>query len=512
MSSGPKDPTLSHANVAVPYLPIPMPYVFYKCGCNALENIGNHAHGEDEKEEPVKDVEEDAPKHPDFLSLFPIQRLFYCDYFPTASVKAERNRCARNCFECPICDNTLTVVSESDAGTSSLVGSSTSPTASISELSKSGGAGGIHYLSCSVCRWSSLEVGLQFERPTGLATQMQKLEESNPSPEFKEFEHLRDHFDRLSRRFNASASSQSIIRSQGSLSLSSNGGWEVQAYEGTGVGEEEVVEEAAGLKLEEVSSLPQRLQQLDGQPRKRSAKRCRKCDHILIKPEQKAQATRFKIKQMAVEYLPTITLVNHPNAPPLPFTPGTHPTAIIPPLQLGVAVHVFLKFTNPIDQPMHVELSTTYNAEVEEGGLRNCDVTLLAPVFDVPPFTEFMDDEERKSPEGGEMPGIVEVKDNGVIVESKYGMNRVEFPLLVRVTRMVNEPMGVSDLAGTPVKEGGTGRVKVEKMEAFWWVTRMVNDVDGGDFGGDACEGVRRRVKVVKMEAVWVWVGWEMKE
>jgi hypothetical protein len=30
------------------------------------------------------------------------------------------------------------------------------------------------------------------------------------------------------------------------------------------------------------------------------SKRCRNCRHILIKPEQKAQATRFKIKLVAM--------------------------------------------------------------------------------------------------------------------------------------------------------------------------------------------------------------------
>jgi dynactin-4 len=34
----------------------------------------------------------------------------------------------------------------------------------------SAAAGGTHYLSCGVCRWESLEIGLKFERPTGLAS------------------------------------------------------------------------------------------------------------------------------------------------------------------------------------------------------------------------------------------------------------------------------------------------------------------------------------------------------
>ncbi|ORY50881.1 hypothetical protein BCR33DRAFT_497613 [Rhizoclosmatium globosum] len=76
----------------------------------------------------------------EFASFFCANCLFE---MPSASVKAERNRCARNCFECPTCLNTLTVVSALDGGA-------------------------VHYLACGVCRWESVEVGIKFDRPTGL--------------------------------------------------------------------------------------------------------------------------------------------------------------------------------------------------------------------------------------------------------------------------------------------------------------------------------------------------------
>lgn len=76
---------------------------------------------------------------------------------PTASVKGEKNRCARNCFLCPQCSNTLAVVAtDPDPSIDPL-----QPTASVGEPP--------YYLACSACKWDSKEVGLVFEKPTGLS-------------------------------------------------------------------------------------------------------------------------------------------------------------------------------------------------------------------------------------------------------------------------------------------------------------------------------------------------------
>src|SRR5580765_4010294 len=42
--------------------------------------------------------------------------------------------------------------------------------------------------------------------------------------------------------------------------------------------------------------------------RSKRSKRCPACTHILIKPEQKAQSVRYKIKLVAANYLPAITV------------------------------------------------------------------------------------------------------------------------------------------------------------------------------------------------------------
>lgn len=81
-----------------------------------------------------------------------------------------------------------------------------------------------HYLSCGVCRWDSLEIGVKFDRPTGIAreyycivdlpfqipislnfllVQMQKAESESPS--VAEFEQLREHYEKLGRLYSSTA-------------------------------------------------------------------------------------------------------------------------------------------------------------------------------------------------------------------------------------------------------------------------------------------------------------------
>jgi dynactin-4 len=67
------------------------------------------------------------------------------------------HRCARNCFQCPQCDHTLSVVA-SDPDPSIPLNSAA---ASVGEPP--------YFLTCNFCRWDSKEVGITFEKPTSLA-------------------------------------------------------------------------------------------------------------------------------------------------------------------------------------------------------------------------------------------------------------------------------------------------------------------------------------------------------
>lgn len=127
-------------------------------------------------------------------------------------------RCARNCFLCPNCRNTLTVV-PSDPPNDGLDRSSPIVSTSLGEPP--------FFLYCNHCRWDSAEVGITFEKPTGLAgtytlslptlppsltlphaAQLQKFEDS--APEALEFDRLKEHFEPFLR---ASSSSSAVAPS-----------------------------------------------------------------------------------------------------------------------------------------------------------------------------------------------------------------------------------------------------------------------------------------------------------
>ena len=124
-------------------------------------------------------------------------------------------RCARNCFMCPNCRNTLSIVPsdppDADDGRSLV--------ANLSVIGEPP-----FFLYCNYCRWDSAEVDITFEKPTGLAgelfsrllffsqaslfsrpsatAQLQKFEDS--APESLEFERLKEHFEPFLRASSSS--------------------------------------------------------------------------------------------------------------------------------------------------------------------------------------------------------------------------------------------------------------------------------------------------------------------
>ncbi|KAI8799926.1 dynactin p62 family-domain-containing protein [Cladochytrium replicatum] len=340
--------------------------------------------------------------------------VYYCPNclfeVPTASVKSEKNRCARNCFECPICQHTLSVVSVQDP---TWGGGRESPTTDrrSSPASPFGTTANVHYLSCGVCRWDSLEVGLKFERPTGLAMQLQKTEEDRP--DVKEFEHLREHFEKVFRANSGSSYGRGLgnqanpllsnipglsnlpyMNRSNSGSLSNRAEQKFEAYESITEPPRSTTEdngELEDLRMEAVTTLDQRLFQLEDQPRLRSQlkpqriqlrtkrqKRCRGCEHVLIKPEPKPQLTNFKIKLVAIDFLPNITI-----APPHVQWPinGTKP------------VEVAFRFTNPLEQEIAVALTAQPETIAAD---TPWDVTLMAPNFTVGPYNVMWEYEEQQ--------------------------------------------------------------------------------------------------------------------
>src|ERR1700722_13704160 len=92
----------------------------------------------------------------------------------------------------------------------------------------------------------------------------------------------------------------------------------------------------------------------------KTSKRCPSCAHILIKPEQKSQSVRYKIKLVAANYLPAINVA-------LPHTQIPTRSAAKPTIEdekeasgrmtAGKTYPFHLALTNPLYDPIQVRLS-----------------------------------------------------------------------------------------------------------------------------------------------------------
>lgn len=156
-------------------------------------------------------------------------------------------------------------------------------------------------------------------------------------------------------------------------------------------------------------------------------KRCPSCRHILIKPEQKAQSVRYKIKLVAANYLPAITA--H-----LPHAQAKRPSAATKPsagdddqtggasgnsMNAGKTYPFQLALTNPLYDPIHVRLNvqrhhvpvatsaTTVPAQ-EKARRPPFAVSLPTSAFPIAAFAEAWEYEDDEEMFGEEDEGNVE--------------------------------------------------------------------------------------------------------
>ncbi|KZT28395.1 dynactin p62 [Neolentinus lepideus HHB14362 ss-1] len=455
---------------------------------------------------------------------------------PSASVRAEKNRCARNCFLCPNCRNTLSVV-PSDPPETADMRLSAIPINAVGEAP--------FFLYCNHCRWDSAEVGITFEKPTGLAAQLQRFEDS--APEFLEFERLKEHFEPFLRASSSSPALSTVhshhihmnpITAAASSALArdvpgvgkytplsrsrvgrerSTGKDDISEYKsrveigsvsGLGAAGEPDVEFVKHLEnMEEVAELEQRwmnswansTQASDLKPLRipllsKKTKRCPSCRHILIKPEQKAQSVRYKIKLVAANYLPDITVA-------LPKVPGSESarrasnlkssvTATEPDkgpdgMIAGQTYPFHLAFTNPLYDLIQVRLSVQ-RQQTPADRRPPFAVSLPTSTFPVAAFAEaweYEDDEDMFGVEdeemddmdvrGGRNPeaksktktvGVLEKRANvtvigGEVVISKEATGDVKFNMLVSYTYRSDDPVGEEN-EGTPSRSAGKPEMK----------------------------------------------------
>lgn len=113
--------------------------------------------------------------------------------------------------------------------------------------------------------------------------------------------------------------------------------------------------------------------------RTKRSKRCKACKHILVKPEFKPQSTRFRIRLIALSYIPLPTLR------PLAFTPqpGQSSGAISVPnldaLPPQIPIQYLLTLKNHMFDPVRVTLATPSRTP----GRVASRVTILCPQFEI---------------------------------------------------------------------------------------------------------------------------------
>ncbi|KAJ5092786.1 hypothetical protein N7456_008647 [Penicillium angulare] len=417
------------------------------------------------------------------FSLYPPEQLLYCEdchqikcsrciteeivswycpnclfETPSSMVKTDGNRCGRNCFNCPSCTAPLAV-------------------STIENVTGNGAQQGPWVLSCGYCMWTTLDIGIKFDKPTNIRNQLQKMTDATAQPAFdtrsrqgsRAFGDLKSPLSTLTSVADGQAAARdggegqsasnedtpentlsntdsrfaalkSFYRTQ--ISETSNspndpmgsdfgfsspgalnrlmslyasssrlsglyGGNKkskskppvmreaLNASEGLRIAPEDeenaVIERLASEGgWDSVASIEQRSQQspevrfvdellpLPVLLRTKRAKRCKSCKHILVKPETKPQSTRFRIRLIALSYIPLPTLrpLTLPSSSSsAPSTPSPDLNALSP-LR---PVHVLLTLKNHMFDPVRITLATP---SVTPGRVAS-KVTVLCPQFDI---------------------------------------------------------------------------------------------------------------------------------
>ncbi|KAI5465373.1 dynactin subunit 4 [Mariannaea sp. PMI_226] len=439
-----------------------IPYTYIQCPCSDISAV-ELTTSTDSLETAENEERTFNPRAPrSNYSFYPLEHLLYCEdcqqircprcvneeivtYYcphclfevPSSNVRSEGNRCTRSCFQCPICIAPLQSVS-------------LGPTQDASHLTAEGTLNHTYSLFCPYCNWNSTNVGIEFDRPSGIYSQLAKIknggERKLTTKELKErrkenpdeppipddqldadlqFSSLKSFYQTQLANTNASFSSMPFdnvgFSSPAALSRI------MSLYTGHGhagrkrQGPSDVMREALtteeGLKVadldestsvkqlqqtswDEVTSTQQNMEQADPvrfqdqlRPipyllRTKRSKRCSVCRHIISKPENKVQSTRFKIRLVAKSYIPNITIrpVN-PTALPVPTTsrPQIQEEALLEPHK---TYHYILTFKNPLFDNIKVSLATPYTTP----GRFSSKVTVLCPQFEVDANTDMWDD------------------------------------------------------------------------------------------------------------------------
>ena len=161
----------------------PFPYTYYSCSCvdTSTSSISKPRNPTASAQSNIDDDESEEtfdPRGPRAnFSLFPLEHLLYCTEcqqircrrciseevvcwycpsclfeVPSSTVRSKGNRCTRSCYNCPECTSFL----------------------SIAALGEDEGEGpvGPYVLNCPYCMWTSLDVGIKFEKSNNITAEV----------------------------------------------------------------------------------------------------------------------------------------------------------------------------------------------------------------------------------------------------------------------------------------------------------------------------------------------------
>jgi dynactin 4 len=448
------------------------PYTYYECDCFDSNNPLASKRASQLDEDDERDLNPHNPRSN--YSLYSLEQLLYCEdcqqircprcvaeetinwycpsclfEVPSSVVKSDGNRCTRNCFNCPVCTSPMTTNS----------------------LDTSGENGAPYILACPYCKWSTVEIGIEFEKSTGISAQLARIanggrhlpthkERDKERERKKELESKRRDKDALSpsqdsptmdseRDVDAPPSQDDLFSSLSSFyksqidaqnpsnpfsqtdinfsspsaysrimsMYSSNSRKQKRSKPAPARDAASVLE---GLSIHDASADAQAIERIKREgwsvtlePSQRLAqpnpnlrfsselrplatllctkrsKRCRSCRHILSKPESKITSTRYKIKLLALNHIPRISM----RALSSQFTQSSSSAPTSTPfdynsLKSGITTHFLLHLSNPLFDPIRVTLATP---SITPGKVQS-RVTILCPQFDVGANTDVWDD------------------------------------------------------------------------------------------------------------------------
>ncbi|KAL5599369.1 hypothetical protein FOVSG1_007181 [Fusarium oxysporum f. sp. vasinfectum] len=437
-----------------------IPYTYIQCPCsdNSPPDLpqARQSQSSDERTFDPRDPRSN-------YSLYPLEYLLYCEdcqqircprcvneevvtYYcpnclfevPSSNLRSDGNRCTRSCYQCPVCIGPLQVMETPVEKDQSHLGADI--------------PGPQYALYCQYCNWTSTEIGIKFDKPNGIHSQLSKINNGGDlkltAKELKErrkenpdeppladsdvdtdlqYANLKSFYQSQLADTNAASSGISPLNdTTGYGSPAASLSRIMAMYTGHGHarkrnGPSDVMREALsaeeGLKLADLdesaqikklhqegwdatATIQQNLEQAEVQRfqdglrpiphllRTKRSKRCSVCRHIISKPENKVTSTRFKIRLVAKSYIPMITIK------PLNPTAGTVPTTQRPqileerPLKPLTPHHYIITFKNPLFDGIKVTLATPNSTP----GRFSSKVTILCPQFDIDANTDMWDD------------------------------------------------------------------------------------------------------------------------